>query len=60
MKKDIVLVHSKTFKFLLDVFILFGKFDTVLEILNYMEELGVGSNPSVYDSVLMALVRKDK
>ncbi|XP_022757661.1 pentatricopeptide repeat-containing protein At4g01570 [Durio zibethinus] len=60
MKEDGVLVDSETFKFLLDAFIRSGKFDTALEILDYMEELGACLNPSVYDSVLVALVRKDQ
>lgn len=60
MKEDGVLVDSETFKFLLDAFIRSGKFDTALEILDYMEELGDGLNPSVYDSVLVALVKKDQ
>ncbi|XWS35986.1 hypothetical protein CRYUN_Cryun20dG0043100 [Craigia yunnanensis] len=60
MKEDRVLVDSETFKFLLDAFIRSGKFDTALEILDYMEELGVGLNRSVYDSVIVALVRKDQ
>ena len=46
MEEDGVLVDSDTFKFLLYAFIQFDKFDTTLEILDYMKELGVGLNPS--------------
>ncbi|XVE73590.1 hypothetical protein DITRI_Ditri11bG0130900 [Diplodiscus trichospermus] len=60
MKEDDVLVDSETFKFLLDALIRSGKFDTAFDILDYMEELGARLNPSVYDSVLVALVKKDQ
>ncbi|KAK6239614.1 hypothetical protein QUC31_005083 [Theobroma cacao] len=60
MKEDGVLVDSDTFKFLLDAFIRSGKFDSALEILDFMEELGAGLNLRVYDSVLVALIRKDQ
>ncbi|GLT34256.1 hypothetical protein SLA2020_087800 [Shorea laevis] len=60
MKEDGVVVGSETFKFLLDAFIRSGKFDSALEILDHMEELGTNLNPSVYGTVLVALVRKNQ
>ncbi|KAK9273916.1 hypothetical protein L1049_018728 [Liquidambar formosana] len=61
MKDDGVVVDSATFKLLLDTFIRTGKFDSALEILDHMEELGTTSlNPHVYNSVLVALVRKNQ
>ncbi|KAJ4727981.1 putative Pentatricopeptide repeat-containing protein [Melia azedarach] len=60
MKEDEVVVDSETFKLLLEAFIKSGKFDFALEILDHMEELGTGLNPKVYDSVLVALVRKKR
>ncbi|TXG63147.1 hypothetical protein EZV62_010141 [Acer yangbiense] len=60
MKEDRVVVDSDTFKILLDAFIKSGKFDSALEILDYMEELGTSLNPRMYDSVLVALIRKNQ
>ncbi|CAL5407396.1 unnamed protein product [Camellia sinensis] len=64
MKRDGVVLDSGTFKLLLDAFIQMGKFDFALEILDHMEEeLGRRSsclNSDVYNSVLVALVRKEQ
>ncbi|KAJ0052538.1 hypothetical protein Pint_00707 [Pistacia integerrima] len=60
MKEDQVVVDSETFKLLLEAFIKSGKFDSALELLDYMEELGTSLNPKVYDSVIVALVRKNQ
>ncbi|KAJ0111662.1 hypothetical protein Patl1_00728 [Pistacia atlantica] len=60
MKEDQVVVASETFKLLLEAFIKSGKFDSALELLDYMEELGTSLNPKVYDSVIVALVRKNQ
>ncbi|KAH7519377.1 hypothetical protein FEM48_Zijuj08G0029600 [Ziziphus jujuba var. spinosa] len=60
MKQDGVVVHSETFKALLDSFILSSKFDYALEILHVMEELGTSLNTHIYNSVLVALVRKNQ
>lgn len=60
MKQDGVVVHPETFKALLDTFILSGKFDYALEILDVMEELGTSLNSLIYNSVLVALVRKNQ
>ncbi|KAL6961985.1 hypothetical protein U1Q18_036942 [Sarracenia purpurea var. burkii] len=64
MKRDGVVLDSATFKLLLDAFIAIGKFDSALEILDHMEdELGRTTsclNPDVYNSVLVALVRRDQ
>ncbi|KAK2649901.1 hypothetical protein Ddye_017390 [Dipteronia dyeriana] len=60
MKEDGVVVDSDTFKIILDAFIKSGKFDSALEIIDYMEELGTSLNPRMYDSVLVALIRKNQ
>lgn len=64
MKQDGVVAESGTFKLLLDAFIRTGKIDLALEILDQMEELELGRtttlDPHVYDSVLVALVRKNQ
>ncbi|XP_021618968.2 pentatricopeptide repeat-containing protein At4g01570 [Manihot esculenta] len=60
MKDDGVVVSSDTFKFLLDAFIRSGKFDFALEIFDHMEELGTNLNPHMYDSVIVALARKNQ
>lgn len=60
MKDDGLVVESNTFKLLLDAFIRSGKFDFALEILDYMEELGANLNPHMYDSVLVALTKKNQ
>ncbi|XP_057962992.1 pentatricopeptide repeat-containing protein At4g01570 [Malania oleifera] len=61
MKDDGILVDSATFKLLLDAFIRAGKFDSALEMLDQVEELGTDVlNPDVYNSVIVALVRKNQ
>lgn len=60
MREDGIVVDSGTFKTLLDSFTRSGKFDFALEILDYMEELGTSLIPNLYDSVLVALIRKNQ
>ncbi|GKV06872.1 hypothetical protein SLEP1_g18694 [Rubroshorea leprosula] len=60
MKEDGAVFGSETFKFLLNEFIRFDRFDSTLEILDHMEELGTNLNPSVCGTVLVALVRKNQ
>ncbi|XP_015572450.1 pentatricopeptide repeat-containing protein At4g01570 [Ricinus communis] len=60
MKDDCAIVGTGTFKFLLDTFINLGNFDFALELLDVMEELGTNLNPHMYDSVLVALTRKNQ
>ncbi|VYS61511.1 unnamed protein product [Arabidopsis thaliana] len=58
MKEDGVNLDQTMAKILLDSLIRSGKFESALGVLDYMEELGDCLNPSVYDSVLIALVKK--
>lgn len=60
MKEDGVSLDQTTSKVLLDSLIRSGKFDSALGVLDYMEELGDCLNPSLYDSVLIALVKKNE
>ncbi|WCJ22546.1 Tetratricopeptide repeat (TPR)-like superfamily protein [Euphorbia peplus] len=60
MKDDGVVVSPKTFKFLLVAFIQLGNFDFVLEILGCMDLLRVNLLPRMYDSVLVALAKKNQ
>lgn len=64
MKRDGVVLDSRTFKLLLDLFIRIGKFDIALEILDHVEEeMGrtkSSLNSDVYNSVLVALVRREQ
>ncbi|PON71316.1 Pentatricopeptide repeat [Parasponia andersonii] len=60
MKQDGVVVDSETFKTLLDAFIWSDKFNSTLEMLDVMEELGTSSNTQMYNFVLVALVRKNE
>lgn len=66
MKEDGVVVDSSTFKLLLDAFIRSGKYDSALQFLDLVEkELGAIAtstclSPTVYNSVLVALVKKDQ
>ncbi|KAL5572254.1 hypothetical protein UlMin_021851 [Ulmus minor] len=59
-REEGVFVDSGTFKALLDAFLRSGKFDSALEILDVMEELGISLNTQMYNSVLVALVRKNQ
>ena len=54
------MVDSQTFKALLDAFIRSSKFDYALEILDFMEDVGAGLNSDMYNSVLVALFRKNQ
>ncbi|KAF8053335.1 hypothetical protein N665_1430s0012 [Sinapis alba] len=58
MKEDAVNLDQTTSKVLLDSLIRSGKYDSALGVLDYMEESGGCLNPSVYDSVLIALAKK--
>ncbi|KAK9122422.1 hypothetical protein Syun_020039 [Stephania yunnanensis] len=60
MKNDGVVVDSSTFKRILDAFIRSGKFDLALEVVDDMEELGATLSPYMYDSVIIALIRKNQ
>ncbi|XP_068650769.1 pentatricopeptide repeat-containing protein At4g01570 [Aristolochia californica] len=60
MKKDEIVVDSPTFKLLLDTVIRSGKFDSALEILDTMEELGTSLNPRMYNSILIAFIKKNQ
>ncbi|KAI4355336.1 hypothetical protein L6164_004118 [Bauhinia variegata] len=60
MKEDGVVADSQAFKVLLDACIRSGKFDLALEILDYMEELGTSLNPQMFNSFLIALVKKNQ
>ncbi|CAA7013062.1 unnamed protein product [Microthlaspi erraticum] len=60
MKEDGVNLDQTTSKVLLDSLVCSGKFDSALGVLDYMEGLGDCLNSSVYDSVLIALVKKSE
>lgn len=60
MREDHVVVDSNTFKLLLDTYIKSGKFESALDVIDYMEESGTSLNPRVYDSFLVALIRKNQ
>lgn len=60
MKEDGVVADSLAFKIVLDCFIRSGKFDSALEVLDCMEELGVKLNPQMLNSVIVALVRNNQ
>lgn len=60
MKQDGVLIDSATFKLLLDAFIHSGQIDSALGVLDQMEDLGATLNPQMYNSVVIALVRKNQ
>ncbi|XP_022853928.1 pentatricopeptide repeat-containing protein At4g01570 [Olea europaea var. sylvestris] len=63
MKRDGLVLDSSTFKLILDSFIKSGKFDSALEIFDYLEKdlIRIGClNADIYSSVLVALVRKNQ
>lgn len=64
MKREGLVLDSRTFNLLLDTFIRLGKYEFALEILDHMEEELVGTascfNADVYNSVLIALIRKEQ
>lgn len=59
MKHDGVLVESSTFKLLLDAFIHSGQIDSALGVLDHMEDFGAALDPHLYNSVVIALVRRN-
>ncbi|GAB4841256.1 hypothetical protein Ancab_021988 [Ancistrocladus abbreviatus] len=60
MKRDGVIIDPSAFKLVLDAFIQSGQVDSAIEILDQMEELGASLNLQIYNSVLVALVRKNQ
>lgn len=58
MNQDGVVLDSHSFKLLLDASILSGNFVLALQILDSMEDQGISLKPHMYNSVLVALVRK--
>nr|AYM00521.1 pentatricopeptide repeat protein [Salvia miltiorrhiza] len=63
MRRDGVALDSMTLKMILDGFIRAGKYDSALEVLDYVERELIGSScfsPDVYSPVIVALVRKDQ
>ncbi|KAK9742679.1 hypothetical protein RND81_03G190500 [Saponaria officinalis] len=60
MKHDGVLVDSRTFKLLVDAFIHSGQMDSALEIIEQIEGLGASLSPYMYNSVVVALIRKNQ
>ncbi|KAL1313430.1 hypothetical protein HN51_039995 [Arachis hypogaea] len=60
LKQDSLLLDSRSFKLLLDASILSAKFDLALQLLDYLQDLGGNLQPQIYNSVLVALVRKNQ
>lgn len=63
LKRDGLVLDSATFKLILDAFIRSGRFDSAIEILDYVEKdlyATISSNPELYSSILIALVRKSQ
>ncbi|XP_047942449.1 pentatricopeptide repeat-containing protein At4g01570-like [Salvia hispanica] len=63
MRRDGVALDSVTLKMILDGFIRAGKYDSALEVLDYVERELIGSScfsPDVYSPVLVALMRKNQ
>ncbi|KAH6757514.1 Tetratricopeptide repeat superfamily protein [Perilla frutescens var. hirtella] len=63
MRSDGVALDSPTLKMILDGFIKAGKYDSVLEVLDFVERELIGAScfsPDVYSPVLVALVRKNQ
>ncbi|XP_075485485.1 LOW QUALITY PROTEIN: pentatricopeptide repeat-containing protein At4g01570 [Primulina tabacum] len=63
MRNDGLVLNSSTFKLILDAFIRCGKFDSALDVLDYVErDSNVISclSPDIYSSVFVALVRKNQ
>ncbi|KAE9598068.1 hypothetical protein Lal_00003904 [Lupinus albus] len=58
MAQDGVVLDSHSFKHLLDYSILSGDFILALQILDYMEKQRITLNPVMYNTFLVALVRK--
>ncbi|KAK6144929.1 hypothetical protein DH2020_021749 [Rehmannia glutinosa] len=63
MRRDGVVLDSSTLKLILDGFIRSGKYDSALEVLDYVERDLISTSclsPDVYSPVLVALVRKNQ
>ncbi|KAK6137794.1 hypothetical protein DH2020_028466 [Rehmannia glutinosa] len=63
MRRDGVVLDSSTLKLILDGFIRSGKYDSALEVLDYVERDLINTSclsPDVYSPVLVALVRKNQ
>ncbi|GAB2277728.1 hypothetical protein Dimus_012431 [Dionaea muscipula] len=60
MKRDGIILGPSTFQLLLDAFIQSGKFHHAIEILDQMEEVGASLNLQIYNSVVVALARKNQ
>ncbi|XAR62637.1 hypothetical protein NMG60_11017475 [Bertholletia excelsa] len=63
MRQDGLVLDSLTFKQLFDTFLRMGNFDSALKILDHIEheqERNYVLNTDIYDSVLVALVRKEQ
>ncbi|KAK6144946.1 hypothetical protein DH2020_021766 [Rehmannia glutinosa] len=63
MRRDGVVLDSSTLKLILDGFIRSGKYDSALEVLDYVEKDLINTSclsPDVYSPVLVALVRKNQ
>ncbi|KAI3974363.1 hypothetical protein MKX01_031032 [Papaver californicum] len=58
MRKDEVLIDSATFKLLLVSFINSGNLDSALKLISEVETIVTNLNPHMYNSVLIAFVRK--
>ncbi|KAI3888551.1 hypothetical protein MKX03_001314 [Papaver bracteatum] len=58
MRKDEVVIDSATFKSLLVSFINSGNLDSALKLISEVETLVTSLNPHMYNSVLIAFVRK--
>ncbi|KAL6504024.1 hypothetical protein OROGR_025947 [Orobanche gracilis] len=63
MRHDRVVLDSPILKLILDAFIRSGKYDSALEVLDYVERELIDASclsPDVYSPVLVALVRKNQ
>ncbi|KAI3934501.1 hypothetical protein MKW92_034875 [Papaver armeniacum] len=58
MRKDEVVIDSATFKLLLVSFINSGNLDSALKLISEVETIVTSLNPHMYNSVLIAFVRK--
>ncbi|MCL7024177.1 hypothetical protein MKW94_009420 [Papaver nudicaule] len=58
MRKDEVVIDSATFKLLLVSFISSGNLDSALKLISEVETIVTSLNPHMYNSVLIAFVRK--
>ncbi|MED6187699.1 hypothetical protein PIB30_078926 [Stylosanthes scabra] len=60
LKQDSLLLDSRSFKLLLYASILSSNIDLALQLLDYMQDHGTNLEPHIYNSVLVALVRKNQ